>query len=57
MLLLDAGRVIAEGAPSEVMRPEVLSSVYRWPIAVERDPVTGAPRITPLQGRETGGGR
>jgi iron complex transport system ATP-binding protein len=50
MLLMDAGRVVAEGPPAEVMRADVLSSVYRWPITVERDPVTGAPRITPLEG-------
>ena len=48
MLLLDQGRVAAEGKPDEVMRKEVLSRVYRWPLAVERDPVTGAPRVTPL---------
>jgi iron complex transport system ATP-binding protein len=50
MLIVDAGRVVAEGTPAEVMRADVLSSVYRWPITVERDPVTGAPRITPLTG-------
>jgi iron complex transport system ATP-binding protein len=48
MMLLDSGRVAAEGTPDEVMRKEVLSAVYRWPVAVERDPVTGAPRVTPL---------
>jgi iron complex transport system ATP-binding protein len=48
MLLLDRGRVAAEGTPADVMRKDVLSRVYRWPIAVERDPVTGAPRVTPL---------
>ena len=48
MMLLDGGRVAAEGTPAQVMRKEVLTSVYRWPIAVEADPVTGAPRVTPL---------
>jgi iron complex transport system ATP-binding protein len=48
MLLLDGGHVAAEGTPAEVMKQEVLSGVYRWPLAVERDPVTGAPRVTPL---------
>jgi iron complex transport system ATP-binding protein len=51
MLLLDRGRVAAEGPPSEVMRSDVLESVYRWPIAVETDPSTGTPRVTPLRGR------
>ena len=50
MLLLDGGRVAAEGPPSDVMTREVLSAVYRWPLAVQRDPLTGSPRITPLEG-------
>jgi iron complex transport system ATP-binding protein len=54
MLLLDGGRVIAEGVPADVMTREVLSGVYRWPLSVDRDPVTGSPRITPL---ENPGGR
>lgn len=49
MLLLAAGRVVAEGPPSEVMRSQVLESVYRWPIAVAADPATGTPRVTPLR--------
>jgi iron complex transport system ATP-binding protein len=50
VLLLDGGRVAAEGPPSEVMRSDVLEAVYRWPIAVEIDPSTGTPRVTPLRG-------
>jgi iron complex transport system ATP-binding protein len=48
LLLLDQGTVAAEGEPGEVLRQEVLSRVYQWPVAVEPDPVTGSPRITPL---------
>jgi len=48
LLLLDAGKVAAEGAAGEVMTEEVLSRVYRWPLAVGEDPLTGAPRVTPL---------
>jgi iron complex transport system ATP-binding protein len=48
MLLLERGRVAAEGTPAEVMTREVLSRVYHWPISVDRDTVTGSPRITPL---------
>jgi len=50
MLLLEDGRVAAEGTPDQVMREEVLSAVYGWPLVVGRDPVTGAPRVTPLSG-------
>ncbi|HKJ03537.1 MAG TPA: ABC transporter ATP-binding protein [Longimicrobiales bacterium] len=49
MLLLAKGRVAAEGVPGEVMRSSVLEEVYRWPIAVQEDPATGMPRVTPLR--------
>ena len=49
LLVLDEGRVAAEGTPAEVLSEEMLSRVYRWPLAVERDPITGAPRVTPLE--------
>jgi iron complex transport system ATP-binding protein len=48
-LLLSGGRVAAEGGPGEVFREEILERVYRWPVAVSKDPVSGAPRVTPLQ--------
>jgi len=48
VLLLDRGRVAAEGDVGSVFREEVLENVYRWPVSVRRDPVTGAPQVTPL---------
>ena len=51
MLLLANGRVAAEGLPADVMRSDVLEEVYRWPIAVQEDPATGTPRVTPLRPR------
>lgn len=48
LLLLAHGRVAAEGAAAEVLRADVLSEVYGWPVEVLPDPVTGAPRVTPL---------
>jgi iron complex transport system ATP-binding protein len=50
LLLMDEGRVAAEGSVGEVIREEVLESVYRWPLAVRADPVTGTSRVTPLGG-------
>jgi iron complex transport system ATP-binding protein len=47
MLLLSRGSVAAEGTPEEVLREDILASVYDWPISVRRDPETGAPRVTP----------
>jgi len=55
VLLLSEGRVAAEGLPGEVLRADVLEEVYRWPVAVEQDPATGTPRVTPL--RRTNGAR
>lgn len=48
-LLLSGGRVAAEGGAGEVFREEILERVYRWPVAVGTDPISGAPRVTPLQ--------
>ncbi len=48
-LLLSEGRVAAEGGASDVFKEEILKRVYRWPVAVGTDPISGAPRVTPLQ--------
>lgn len=52
LLLLDRGRVIEAGAPSAVMRQEVLERVYQWPLLVYQHDGPGfdrgAPQITPL---------
>lgn len=48
LLLLERGRVAAEGEPREVLREETLQRVYGWPISVSDDPATGMPRVTPL---------
>jgi len=50
IVLLDRGRVAAEGTPAEVFREDVMARVYGWPIRVDRDPVTQAPRAVPLDG-------
>jgi iron complex transport system ATP-binding protein len=48
LLLLDEGKVAAEGTALEVLTTRTLERVYRWPVAVDPDPATGLPRITPL---------
>jgi iron complex transport system ATP-binding protein len=45
MLLLDQGRVAAAGPPSEVMRPDLLSRVFQWPVLVVS--LEGAPQVVP----------
>ena len=49
MLLLEDGKVAAEGTPAEVMTEETIAEVYQWPVAIAPDPASGAPRITPLR--------
>jgi iron complex transport system ATP-binding protein len=51
IVLLQQGRVAADGSADEVMRGEVLESVYDWPLVVSRDPAVGAPVLVPLRGR------
>ena len=48
LLLLDRGKVAAEGEPRDVLQEETLRRVYGWPISVSDDPATGVPHITPL---------
>ena len=57
LLLLDRGRVAAEGQPQEVLREETLKRVYEWPISVGNDPATGMPRVTPLSTSSGSGSR
>jgi iron complex transport system ATP-binding protein len=49
VVLLHQGRVVAAGAPEEVMRASVLEPVYEWPLVVARDPAVGAPTLVPLR--------
>jgi iron complex transport system ATP-binding protein len=49
MVLLHRGAVASAGAPSTVMRAEVLERVYEWPLVVTRDPAVGAPALIPLR--------
>ena len=49
IVLLHHGKVVAFGDPSEVMRAQVLESVYDWPLVVTRDPAAGAPALVPLR--------
>ena len=55
ILLLNRGRVAAEGTPDQVLNPETVKEVYGWPVAVERDGLTGSPRVVPLRPAGPGG--
>jgi len=43
MILLERGRIRADGPPSSVFEPSVLSEVYQTPLRVIADPETGIP--------------
>ena len=45
--ILDGGRVVGDGTPHAVLTPELLSSVYQYPIDVIDHPEGGAPIILP----------
>ena len=50
ILLMDCGRIVRLGSPDKVIEPEVLESVYRCRVFVDRHPSSGLPRVT-LPGR------
>lgn len=51
--LLDGGRLIADGAPADVMTQERLARVYRWPVVLSAHPGpgvdAGAPQVNALR--------
>ena len=51
VLLLDAGRVVAAGAPSAVLTRDILSRVFDWPVAITTWP-DGSPQVVPLRAGE-----
>jgi iron complex transport system ATP-binding protein len=50
LIVLSAGRVRAEGAPADVLRPELLREVYGVPVTVIPHPETGRPVVAPSDG-------
>jgi iron complex transport system ATP-binding protein len=55
LVLLDAGRVVAAGAPAHVLTRAHLERVFRWPVEViphpGPGPDAGAPQVVPLAAR------
>ena len=53
LLLLDRGRAVAAGGAHDVLRPEVIRSVYGWPVAVRplglAGPDADTPQVVPLR--------
>ncbi len=46
--LMQAGRIVAQGAPDAVLQPELLESVYQTPVLRQMNPLTGRPLLFPL---------
>jgi iron complex transport system ATP-binding protein len=59
LVLLDGGHVAAAGRPSDVLRREMLETVYGWPLRTGEHPGpgpdTGAIQVTPLARGEASG--
>jgi iron complex transport system ATP-binding protein len=51
MILLSAGKVAAEGSPTEVLRREIVREVFGWPVAVTTW-CDGSPQVVPLRPHE-----
>lgn len=54
IVLLDEGRVVAQGTPREVLRADIVARVFRWPVAVAMWS-DGSPQIVPLRAGESAG--
>jgi iron complex transport system ATP-binding protein len=48
IVLLDRGSVAADGTPAAVLKPEIVSRVFEWPVTVTSG-YDSAPQIVPLR--------
>ncbi|WP_330231322.1 ABC transporter ATP-binding protein [Nocardia sp. NBC_00508] len=55
LVVMHAGRVVATGAPAEVMSVELLREVFALDATVFEDPVSGRPMIVPIGARHVRG--
>ncbi|HEV2349580.1 MAG TPA: ABC transporter ATP-binding protein [Terriglobia bacterium] len=46
LLLLESGRCLCQGTPEDVLKSDLLSRVFRTPVAVDHNPASGRPRVT-----------
>ena len=44
--VIDSGRIVASGRPSEVLQPDIIAEVFRVGALVGVDTLTGRPRIS-----------
>jgi iron complex transport system ATP-binding protein len=48
IVLLDHGSVVADGEPEAVLRADIISRVFEWPVVITRGH-DGAPQVVPLR--------
>ncbi|MFW6333799.1 MAG: hypothetical protein ACOC0W_00915 [Desulfosalsimonas sp.] len=51
LLLINRGRKIHSGPPSEVLTYAMLEKAYGCPLLVDKNPLGPMPRVTPVPGR------
>jgi iron complex transport system ATP-binding protein len=51
ILLLEGGRVAADGKPADVLTADTLDRVFQWPVAVTTW-CDGSPQVVPLRAGE-----
>jgi iron complex transport system ATP-binding protein len=49
LLLLDQGRLVADGTPREVLTPETLRRAFRCDVRIQCDPATGSVTVVPAR--------
>jgi iron complex transport system ATP-binding protein len=48
LVVMQSGRIVAEGKPLDVITPDLLRDVYGLECVVYPDPVSGTPVVTPV---------
>ncbi len=48
LIALRDGKIVAEGAPKEIVTPELIERIYGMPCMIIDDPVAGTPLVVPL---------
>jgi iron complex transport system ATP-binding protein len=46
LLLMESGRCLCHGKPEDVLQSDLLSRVFRTPVAVDQNSASGRPRVT-----------
>lgn len=54
LILMNSGRIVADGRPADVLSSELLSDVYDYPLTVKCDPGSGSLEIRPRRKPPTG---